>query len=47
MFSLERGGGGVSKAEQLQILSRLHDEGKISDDEYTKEKQALLGGTGV
>jgi uncharacterized membrane protein YdbT with pleckstrin-like domain len=47
MFSLERGGGGVSKAEKLQILSRLHDEGKISDDEYTKEKQALLGGTGV
>jgi hypothetical protein len=47
MFSLERGGTGVSKAEQLQILSRLHDEGKLSDDEYNREKQALLGGTGA
>lgn len=46
MFSLERGGAGVSKAEQLQILSRLHDEGKLSDDEYNQEKQALLGGAG-
>ncbi|MGH8924902.1 MAG: PH domain-containing protein [Acidimicrobiia bacterium] len=47
MFTLERGGAGVSKAEQLQILSRLHDEGKISDDEYNQEKQALFGGSGV
>ena len=32
MLSLERGGQGVSRAEQLQILSKLHDEGKLSDD---------------
>ena len=43
MVSLERGGLGVSKAEQLQILSRLHDEGKLSDEEYNREKQQLLG----
>lgn len=45
MMSLDRGGQGVSKAEQLQILSRLHDEGKISDEEYSREKQQLFGET--
>jgi uncharacterized membrane protein YdbT with pleckstrin-like domain len=43
MHSMQKGGLGVSKAEQLQILSRLHDEGKLSDDEFAAQKQALLG----
>lgn len=43
MMQLERGGQGVSKAEQLQILSRLHDEGKLSDDEFNVQKMKLLG----
>ena len=42
MLSLERGGVGVSKAEQLQILSRLHDEGKLSDEEYGQEKAKIM-----
>ncbi len=42
MMSLERGGVGVSKAEQLQILSRLHDEGKLSDEEYAQEKAKIM-----
>lgn len=42
MMSLERAGTGVSKAEQLQILSRLHDEGKLSDEEFTKEKAKIF-----
>lgn len=37
---------GQSKAAQLEILSRLHDEGKLSDDEFEGEKQKLLGGDG-
>jgi uncharacterized membrane protein YdbT with pleckstrin-like domain len=43
MHLMQRGGLGVSKAEQLQILSRLHDEGKLSDDEFAAQKQTLLG----
>lgn len=43
MFLLERGGVGVSKAEQLQILSKLHDDGKLSDDEFNVQKTKLLG----
>ncbi|MGH9198114.1 MAG: SHOCT domain-containing protein, partial [Acidimicrobiia bacterium] len=43
MMQLERGGQGVSKAEQLQILSRLHDEGKLSDEEFNVQKMKLLG----
>lgn len=43
MMQLERGGQGASKAEQLQILSRLHDEGKLSDEEFNVEKTKLLG----
>jgi uncharacterized membrane protein YdbT with pleckstrin-like domain len=43
MFTLERGGVPASAAEQLQILSRLHDEGKLSDEEFSAQKQRLLG----
>ncbi|MGQ0848337.1 MAG: PH domain-containing protein [Actinomycetota bacterium] len=43
MFSIERGGAGVSTAEQLQILSRLHDEGKLSAEEFNNQKSRLLG----
>jgi uncharacterized membrane protein YdbT with pleckstrin-like domain len=33
-----------SPASQLATLSRLHDEGKLSDAEFEAEKQKLLGG---
>jgi uncharacterized membrane protein YdbT with pleckstrin-like domain len=31
-----------SVAEQLQIISRLHDEGKLSDSEFEAQKRRLL-----
>jgi uncharacterized membrane protein YdbT with pleckstrin-like domain len=31
-----------SNAEQLSILSRLHDEGKLSDEEFEVQKRRLL-----
>jgi uncharacterized membrane protein YdbT with pleckstrin-like domain len=43
MLTLERGGQGVSRAEQLQILSKLHDEGRLSDAEYEAQKNQVLG----
>ena len=43
MMTLERGGQGVSRAEQLQILSKLHDEGRLSDAEYETQKNQVLG----
>jgi uncharacterized membrane protein YdbT with pleckstrin-like domain len=33
-----------SPAAQLATLSRLHDEGKLTDDEFEAEKRKLLGG---
>jgi uncharacterized membrane protein YdbT with pleckstrin-like domain len=33
-----------SSASQLATLSRLHDEGKLTDAEFEAEKQKLLGG---
>jgi uncharacterized membrane protein YdbT with pleckstrin-like domain len=50
MHHLEAGGraGAVSaesRASQLDTLSRLHDEGKLSDTEFETEKRRLLGGT--
>lgn len=33
-----------SSASQLATLSRLHDEGKLSDAEFEAEKQKLIGG---
>lgn len=34
-----------SVAEQLDTISRLHDQGKLSDDEFESQKKKLLGGT--
>ena len=51
MFTIQRGGEGEgggqgkSRAEQLQILSKLHDEGKLSDDEFNVQKAKILGNT--
>jgi uncharacterized membrane protein YdbT with pleckstrin-like domain len=50
MHHLETGGPSVagsaeSTASQLDTLSRLHDEGKLSDAEFETEKRRLLGGT--
>jgi membrane protein YdbS with pleckstrin-like domain len=36
---------GATTAHQLEILSRLHDEGKLSDAEFEAEKAKLLGGS--
>ncbi|MGH8871906.1 MAG: PH domain-containing protein [Acidimicrobiia bacterium] len=46
-MKLESGGGSVaseSAASQLATLSRLHDEGKLTDSEFEAEKRKLLGG---
>ena len=50
MHQLETGGPSVagsaeSTASQLDTLSRLHDEGKLSDAEFEAEKRRLLGGS--
>jgi hypothetical protein len=34
-----------SAASQLATLSRLHDEGKLTDEEFEVQKQRLLGGS--
>jgi uncharacterized membrane protein YdbT with pleckstrin-like domain len=43
-----RGGGpapaAATTAEQLDTLSRLHDEGKLTDEEFQAQKAKLLGG---
>lgn len=48
MLHVEGGGGGhgqvESRASQLETLSRLHDQGKLSDVEFEREKRRLLGG---
>ncbi len=33
----------ASRAEQLQLLSRLHDAGELSDAEYANEKGRIAG----
>ena len=49
MFTIQRGGEGErsgegrSRAEQLQIISKLHDEGKLTDDEFSAQKARILG----
>ncbi|HJQ75902.1 MAG TPA: PH domain-containing protein [Acidimicrobiia bacterium] len=47
MMEVERGGSAPAVAEstasQLERLSRLHDEGKLSDAEFEAEKARLLG----
>jgi uncharacterized membrane protein YdbT with pleckstrin-like domain len=44
MFELKGAGPAPSSssAEQLSILSRLHDEGKLSDEEFEAQKRRLL-----
>jgi uncharacterized membrane protein YdbT with pleckstrin-like domain len=37
------GSGGKSAAEQLEILGKLFDQGKLTQDEYDSEKRKLLG----
>ncbi len=36
--------GQQSVAQQLEVISRLHDQGKLSDEEFAVEKAKLLGG---
>jgi uncharacterized membrane protein YdbT with pleckstrin-like domain len=46
-MDMESGGRHVaaeSSASQLAILSKLHDEGKLTDVEFEAEKSKLLGG---
>lgn len=47
MLHMESGGRTAvhseSTASQLERLARLNDEGKLTDDEYEREKQKLLG----
>lgn len=47
-MEMESGGGRAaaeSPAAQLATLSRLHDEGKLTDIEFEAEKRKLLGGS--
>lgn len=39
----QRADAGVSNAEELEKLSALHDQGKLTDDEFNKEKAKILG----
>jgi hypothetical protein len=34
--------GAASRTEQLQVLSDLHDRGKLSDEEFATEKARIL-----
>jgi hypothetical protein len=46
-MNLESGGSqrvAESSASQLATLSKLHDEGKLTDTEFETEKRKLLGG---
>lgn len=42
--SVDTSGGAESTVSQLEKLSRLHDEGKLSDAEFEAEKAKILGG---
>lgn len=47
MLEVEAGGRAVqgeSTASQLERLSRLYDEGKLTDEEFAAEKEKLIGG---
>jgi uncharacterized membrane protein YdbT with pleckstrin-like domain len=47
MLEVEAGGlagRGESTASQLETLSRLYDEGKLTDEEFAAEKEKLIGG---
>jgi len=47
MLQIKGGSGEVaeSTASQLDRLSRLHDEGKLTNKEFDQEKNKLLGGS--
>jgi len=32
----------LSRPEQLEVLSRLHDQGKLTNEEFQREKQRIL-----
>jgi hypothetical protein len=34
---------GVTAADQLETLSKLHDSGKLTDEEFAAEKKKLIG----
>ena len=34
---------GITAADQLTQLSALHDQGKLSDEEFAAEKKKLIG----
>ena len=35
--------GGTSAADELEKLARLHDQGKLTDEEFAAQKAKLLG----
>ena len=39
------GGGRISPASELETLSRLRDQGVLTDEEFETQKRKLLGGT--
>lgn len=41
-FAEESGGGGVSVAGELERLAKLHEGGKLTDEEFTLAKQRVL-----
>lgn len=40
----QRMAAGVSDADELTKLSALHDQGKLTDDEFASQKAKILGG---
>lgn len=36
----------ITRAQQLEILARLHEQGRLTDEEYEAEKRALTEGAG-
>ena len=42
MFGFEGEDLGTSVAEELEILSDLHDRGKLTDEEFEEEKRRVL-----
>lgn len=39
----QQAAAGITGADQLEKLSALHDQGKLTDDEFAKEKAKILG----
>lgn len=45
MLALQGGNSGtITRAQQLEILARLHADGRLTDEEFEQEKRALLEG---